>query len=158
MKEKTKVGRKGKYDSDTMPLIAEQCARDGMIDSQIWGVLGIAKNTYYKFQREHPEFKEAIARGKKPVNIMVENMLLKRAMGYDVEETHKDLKFDAEGKPIPSAIRTVKRHIPPDQRAIESWLYNRDPERWRKTTHQTHEFVEQPLFPEPNVSKDNSDK
>ena len=66
------VGRPEKYE-DTFPLLAEGYAREGMIDKEIAAKLGVSEATFYEYQKKYPEFSEAIKRGKKPVDVEVEN-------------------------------------------------------------------------------------
>lgn len=122
---------KCKY-NDNFPLLAEDYARRGMIDKEIMKKLGIAKTAYYKYQNEHAEFKEAIKRGKAPVDVEVENALLKRSKGYEYEEDHVEYRPRKKGdKSGPSLIKRIKKQVAPDVTAIIFWLKNRRPELWR---------------------------
>ncbi|MDD4592543.1 MAG: hypothetical protein PHG06_19285 [Parabacteroides sp.] len=125
------MARKTVYD-DSFPLLAEQYAREGMIDKEIWAKLGIARNTFYRFQNEYKEFREAIKRGKRPVDVEVEKSLLKRAVGFEYEEKTIETEIGDDGQPKPSKIKTTKKMVPPDVGAIAFWLKNRRPERWRE--------------------------
>lgn len=125
------MARKTVYD-DSFPLLAEQYAREGMIDKEIWAKLGIARNTFYRFQNEYKEFREAIKRGKRPVDVEVEKALLKRAVGFEYEEKTIETEIGYDGQPKPSKIKTTKKMVPPDVGAIAFWLKNRRPERWRE--------------------------
>lgn len=125
------MARKTVYD-DSFPLLAEQYAREGMIDKEIWAKLGIARNTFYRFQNEYKEFREAIKRGKRPVDVEVEKALFKRAVGFEYEEKTIETEIGDDGQPRPSKIKTTKKMVPPDVGAIAFWLKNRRPERWRE--------------------------
>ena len=63
---------------------------------------------------------------KDEVDDLVENALLKRALGYDVEEVTEE--FDAGG--ILKSRKTVTKHIVPDVTAQIYWTKNRRPDRW----------------------------
>lgn len=65
------------YDPDIHPILAEQYAREGCINKEIADRLGISRSTFYLWRREHEEFAEALRRGKKPVDALVEKSLLK---------------------------------------------------------------------------------
>ena len=74
------------------------------------------------------------------MDLEVENALLKRAMGYQYEETITEVeevptgKYDDEGKPIMKQvkhIRKVQKTALPDTTAQIFWLKNRRPDRWR---------------------------
>lgn len=123
---------KPKYD-DTFPLLAQDYARQGMIDTQIAKKLGIHVATLYEYQKLYPEFSEAIKKGKMPVDIEVENALLKRAKGFEYEEVHVEYKpgKDEKAKLIPTVIRKIKKIIVPDTTACIIWLKNRRPKLWK---------------------------
>ena len=121
---------KPKYDPENFPTQAEYFARQGFSDTQIAENLGIKKSAYYQYQRDHSDFAEAIKRGKKPVNLQVENALLKRALGYEYEETTKEVRKDESGNTI-NVVRKVEKHVPSDVAAMIIWLKNREPDRWR---------------------------
>jgi transcriptional regulator with XRE-family HTH domain len=126
---------KTKYSKD-FPLAAEGLARNGLTDKEIARKLGISVSTYYQYQLDHPEFLEALKKGKSPVDIEVENALLKRALGYEYEEisTEYDLKQrkgEKDQKASPTAVRKVKKAIVPDVTAQIFWLKNRRPDKWR---------------------------
>ena len=139
---------KSKYDESTFPLLAEGFAREGLNDEQIAEKLGISTATYYNYQNDHIEFVEAIKRGKAPIDTEVENALLKRAMGFDVIETSKTLKIEADGTETLKELKTVTKHFAPDVGAIVFWLANRKPDYWkdRKNVNTTHEFPDKDVI------------
>ena len=108
----------------------EQWAREGLIDEQIAGKLGISMTTFYRWQTEHREFREALKKGKAPVDIAVENSLLKRAMGYEYEEVMTEIIEMPDGSKRRHIKKTTKQVIP-DVTAQIYWLNNRRPDRWR---------------------------
>lgn len=131
-----------KYIKEDFPLRAQAYAREGLNDKQIAAKLGIALCTYYQYQLAYPEFSEAIKKGKSPVDIKVENALLKRALGFEYEEIHTEYrrlgkKKEKEGekerelKAIPTMIKKIKKFIPPDVAACAFHLKNRLPGRWK---------------------------
>lgn len=80
---------KGKYEYWLTPdglLRLEAYARDGLTDEQIAHNLGVATSTYYEWIKKYSEISEAIKRGKEVVDVLVENALLKRALGYSYNE------------------------------------------------------------------------
>ncbi|PRY96699.1 hypothetical protein BY457_11483 [Marinilabilia salmonicolor] len=130
---------KTKYDPQTWPLLAEGYAREGLTDQQIRKRLGVSNGTFYKYVEQYPEFKEALKRGKAPVDIQVENSLLKRALGYEYTETEKKKK---NGKLVEEK-ETVKQVVP-DTTAQIFWLKNRKPNVWRDKQVLGHEFEKMP--------------
>jgi hypothetical protein len=120
--------------NETFPTLAEKYAREGMIDREIAKKLGIGVSTYHLYENRYPEFLEAIKKGKAPVDDDVEKALLKRALGFEYEETMAEYS-GATPKPgkraQPSLVRRTKKMVPPDVAAIAFWLKNRRPEKWR---------------------------
>ena len=119
----------GKYQQWLEPeglTLLEGWARDGLTDEQIAGNIGINTSTLYDWKNKFSEISEALKKGKEVVDIQVENALLKRALGYDFQETRVE-KSDKDGTKI---IQTLK-HIPADTTAQIFWLKNRRPDKWR---------------------------
>ena len=80
---------KGKYEYWLTPdglLLLEAWARDGLTDEQIAHNLNITTSTFYEWKKKYPEISEALKKGKEVVDILVENALLKRALGYSFNE------------------------------------------------------------------------
>lgn len=126
------IGCKGKFEywlTDDGLLRIQGWARDGLVDAQIAGNIGVAVQTLYEWCRRFPSISEALKKGKAPVDIEVENALLKRALGYEYEETVTEIE-EVNGKPK-KHIRKVMKHMPPDATAMIFWLKNRRPDRWR---------------------------
>ena len=111
-------------------LRIEGWARDGLTDEQIAAKMGIHPATFYKWLNNYGEICEAIKKGKAPVDIEVENALLKRATGYYYEETVTEVYTDKDGNEK-EHIRTLRKHMPADVTAQIYWLNNRKPEKWR---------------------------
>ena len=127
------IGRKGNYEewlTNDGLLQIQGWARDGLTDEQIANNIGIGKSTFYRWQEQFREFREALKRGKAPVDLEVENALLKRALGYEYEETITEVEELAGGKQK-KHIRKVVKHMPPDTTAQIFWLKNRRPDKWR---------------------------
>lgn len=137
------MGRKGKsadWMTDDGLLRIEGWARDGLTDEQIYTNMGISYQTFYDWQKRFPEFREALKRGKAPVDQEVENALLKRARGYQYEETVTEIeevptgKTDSNGRPIMKQVKHIRKVMKtalPDTTAQIFWLKNRRPDRWR---------------------------
>lgn len=126
--------RKGKYRewlTEANLKRVESWARDGLSDKQIAANMTITTTTFYDWLKKYPAFSDALKKGKEPVDFEVENALLKRAKGYDVEETNTVVTLNANGDKVQKITKT-KRHIPPDTAAAIFWLKNRQPEKWRK--------------------------
>ena len=108
----------------------EQWAREGLTDEQIARKMGINPATLYKWQNSYGEISEALKKGKAPVDIQVENALLKRALGYDYEEVVTEVVEMPDGSKRRHIKKTTKQVVP-DVTAQIYWLNNRRPDRWR---------------------------
>lgn len=128
-----KAGRKGKFQEWLTPdglTVIEGWARDGLTDEQTAHNMGISYTTLKDWINKFPAISTALKKGKAPVDLQVENALLKRALGYEYEETITEMEEVSGGKPK-KHIRKVTKHMPPDTTAQIFWLKNRRPDRWR---------------------------
>ena len=116
---------KGKYHKWLEPenlLLLEAWARNGLTDEQIAENMGIRGSTFYDWKNKYSEISEALKKGKEVIDILVENALLKRALGYEYKEITKE-----------GGVQTkeVTKQVPPDTTALIFWLKNRRPDLWR---------------------------
>lgn len=118
----------GKYDTQVKPnlKLVEKWARNGATDLDIAKRLGIGETSLYKYKKQHPEFADALLRGKEVVDTEVENSLLKRALGYTAEDVTEEL---IDGRLV--VTKRVRKHISADTTAMIFWLKNRMPGVWR---------------------------
>jgi hypothetical protein len=132
-KNQKRVGRIGKFAewlTDDGLLRVQGWAREGLIDEQIAHNMGIGYSTFREWLAKFPALAAALKKGKAPVDIEVENALLKRALGYECEETTTEI-FEMPDGSSRKHIRKTLKHIPPDTTAQIFWLKNRKPGRWR---------------------------
>lgn len=119
---------KGKYQrwltSEGLTLL-EGWARDGLTDDQIAKNCGVSRSTLAQWKISFPDISDALKKGKEIVDYEVENALLKRALGYDAQDTKVELGPDGS-----KTVQTL-RHIPGDTTAQIFWLKNRRPDKWR---------------------------
>jgi hypothetical protein len=101
-----------------------------LTDDQIAHNIGINRATLYDWYNRFPDISNAIKKGKEPVDTQVENALLRRALGYDYEETVTEVE-DLGGGKTKKHVRKVTRHVAPDTTAQIFWLKNRKPKQWR---------------------------
>lgn len=92
--------------------------------------MGIAYSTLRDWRDKFPALSAALKRGKAPVDIEVENALLKRARGYEYEETTTEIVEWPDGTTRKHIKKTTK-HVIPDTLAQIYWLKNRRPDKWR---------------------------
>lgn len=119
------MARPSKYDTHVRPklLLIEAWARDGLTVDQISENLDVAPATFYEYQKLYPELVEALKNGREVIDVMVENALLKAALGYDYREEELN---KITGEPI--ELRKVAH---PNTTALIFWLKNRKPKQWR---------------------------
>lgn len=138
---------KGKYAdwiTEDGLLLLEGWARDGLTDEQIAHNAGIHPDTLYDWQKRFPVISDALKRGKAPVDIQVENALLKRALGYEYEEVTTEITetpyIDRRGKERvrkQKHVKKTKKIVLPDTTAQIFWLKNRRPDKWRDKREET---------------------
>lgn len=118
--------RKAFWTGEDGRTLIRQWRREGASLERIAAHIGIATSTLEKWRMQVPELEAAIKDTDELVNAMVENALLKRALGYD--------KVDVTEELVEGEVRVVKRvtvPVPPDVKACLSWLYSRRSDRWR---------------------------
>lgn len=88
--------------------------------------IGISKTAFWGWYRKSEDLRKACAVSKDICDATVENALYRRAVGYDYWEEIWEL---VEGEVI--LTKKIKKHLPPDTKAIMQWLFNRLPLNWR---------------------------
>jgi hypothetical protein len=127
---------KSKY-KDDFPERVYQYARLGLNDKQIADKLGVAQCTYFDYIKKYPKFANAREKGKEKPNFEVINSCFRLARGFEKDLTQeKVLLVGGE----PTVVKyTQKIYIPPNQRAIEFWLTNREKEHFKAVAQLTKE-------------------
>lgn len=120
------IGKYKEWLEEDKLLLLESWARTGLTDEQISHNMGIATGTLYEWKKKYSEINEALKNGKEVVDILVENALLKRALGYKYEE----VKTETEMGIVTKVTKTVKE-VQADTTAQIFWLKNRKPAEWR---------------------------
>lgn len=120
---------KGKYEKWLKPenlILLEGWARDGLTDDQIAHNMGIHRDTLNEWKKRYSDISDALKKGKEVVDLMVENALLKKALGFSVEEKRIEILPDGTKKAV-----MITKPIPPDTTAQIFWLKNRRPDKWK---------------------------
>jgi hypothetical protein len=113
-------------------------ARNGLSNEQIALNLGIGETTFYTFVHKHEELEEALISAREDAEIIVENALFKRAVGYRYKETTKERirVLDEDGKwtgqYTMKTTKVVEKEVAPDVGAAQYWLEHRAPKRWER--------------------------
>jgi transposase-like protein len=112
--------------------IVEGWARDGATDKEMMEALGISNQTFYNWKRLHPEFAEAIRKGKEIIDRQVETALFKRANGFRFTEVTEERQYNERtGEYELIEVKRVTKEVPPDATSAIFWLKNRKPKEWR---------------------------
>lgn len=133
------MARPSKYDTHVAPRLTEieDWVRNGATDEEVRKRLGISESTFYEYKKEFSEFSESLKKGKDFVDAQVESALLKRALGYEYQETTQEIT--ADGK---KHIKKITKHAFPDPVAAIFWLKNRRPDKWREKPNQEEETMD----------------
>jgi transcriptional regulator with XRE-family HTH domain len=111
-------------------LLIEGWARDGLTDEQIASNMGISKSTLYEWKKKYSELSDSLKKGKEVIDRMVENALLKSALGYDYLE---------DGMTKDGTVVPLQKVAHPNTTALIFWLKNRKPAQWRDKQELFHE-------------------
>ncbi len=114
-------GRPTKFEKGLVAQ-AELLAQAGLIDTEIAERLGIDVATLYRYKVKYPDFCEALKKGKEFVDNLVQDSLLRKALGYYYDEV-----IEQDGKPT----RVIRKHVAASDTACIFWLKNRQPDKWR---------------------------
>lgn len=106
----------------------EQYLSQNLNEKQIIKNLGIGKTAFERYKREHPELKELLKKGRQVQVKEVENALMKKALGFEYEETETYVR--KTGGVETTHIKKVKKYSAPDVGACALILKNKDRENW----------------------------
>ena len=125
-----KRGRPTKFDPQVCRQ-AERLCKLGATDAELADFFQVNEDTIYSWKKDHPEFSEALKKGKTLADATVADRLYMRATGY----RHLAFKmFVHEGKVL---TKRYVEHYPPDTGAAIFWLKNRRPDLWRDRVEHT---------------------
>lgn len=118
--------------------LAVDLYRFGHTDKEVCKLLKVAERTFYRWLKkpEQSDFRMQVERAKIEANNRVKESLFRRATGYTVTETHKELVPGTDGKARMKTMRVVEKSIAPDTIACIFWLKNREPDKWRDRQEQ----------------------
>lgn len=121
-----RVGRPTAIDEGSIKF-AVYLLRNGATQDEVARELGISRSTLAKWKLKYPKIKDAMDNAVAAFddNVVVD-ALFKRATGYEHKETKM---FCHEGMII---AEDCVKHYPPDTKAIEFWLSNRQPDKWSR--------------------------
>lgn len=102
-------------------------ARSGLTETEIAAELKINPSTLTRWKQKYPDIVQALNESRNFVDSLVEDSLLKRALGYEYEEAKMVATQDGKTR----RVEKTKRAVPPDVTAQIFWLKNRQPDKWR---------------------------
>ena len=112
------VGRPTKFREEYSEQARKLCLL-GFTDKELADFFGVCERTLNYWKGEHPEFLQALQRGKVLADADVAASLYHRACGYSHPE---DKFFQYEGHIM---VEQTTKHYPPDTAAAFIWLKNR---------------------------------
>lgn len=137
LKRKTNVVDRW-IDEDGLMLI-ECWSRDGYTIEDIANKIGVDKKTLYDWRSQYPEIEDALRNGREIVDYKVENALLKSALGYQKKEV-KVTTVMRYGKVVETVKEVTESEQAPNVTAIQTWLYNRQKEKWKNMNAKSNMF------------------
>lgn len=123
-------------------MLLECWARDGYTFQDIANRIGIAVSTLRMWRMQYPDIDNALKKGREIIDYKVENALLKSALGYHTKEVKvtTTIRF---GKTVETIKEVTDKEQAPNVSAIQCWLYNRLPNKWKKNRDQLIELDEE---------------
>lgn len=112
-------------------MLLECWARDGYTYQDIANRIGIDVSTLKRWRVQYPEINDALKKGREIIDYMVENALLKSALGYKTKEV-RVTTIMRYGKVVETQTETLSKEQAPNVSAIQCWLFNRLPDKWKK--------------------------
>lgn len=162
-------GRPTKFKEEFIEQAGELCREKGYTDKDLAKHFNVTEATINNWKRGYLEFFESLKKGKDKFDSgVVEQALLKRALGYSYTETTREpvilskkgvIDRDAigEGESVEEAVgrflvivKQVIKEVAPDVTAQIFWLKNRRPGRWsdKKAIDHRVKEVSEPLTEE----------
>lgn len=122
-------------------LRIESWASDGLLNKDIAANIGVAEGTFYNWVSKYNEIDEALKKGREPVVRVIENALIKKAKGFEYEETTTEVWVDDDGNKR-QQVKRYKRYSPPDTSAAIFLLKNYKPNKYRNYNDLTKKQIE----------------
>lgn len=123
-------------------MLLECWARDGYTFQDIANRIGISISTLRMWRVKYPDIDNALKKGREIIDYKVENALLKSALGYKTKEV-KVTTTIRSGKVVETVKEVTDKEQAPNVSAIQCWLYNRLPNKWKKNRDNLIELGEE---------------
>jgi hypothetical protein len=127
--ESKAVGRPTSYRPEYNEQVFKLCLLRAT-NEEIANFFEVNVDTIHEWKKQHPEFSDAISRGKEKADMEIVNKLFHRANGMTVKKKiPMKVKVDQYKEEI--QIIEVDEVHPPDITAIRFWLTNRNATGWK---------------------------
>lgn len=117
-------------------ILLEGWSRDGYSYTDIANKIGISNGALVNWRTKYPEIANALKSGREIVDYKVENALLKSALGYTTQESKVTVLMRGS-KVVEKTTETLTKEQAPNVLAIQTWLYNRLPNKWKNTRNRS---------------------
>lgn len=101
----------------------------GLTNVRMAELFDIDVSVFEAWIREHPEFKDAVHRGRDGADEEIALSMRKMAIGYDYTTEHVVVEGTGRGESS-AVIMKVKQHQPAQQKAAAYWLSKRKADVW----------------------------
>lgn len=129
-----RAGRPSSFRPEYVGQVRILC-EEGFTDSEIARHFKVCKDTIYCWQKDYPEFHEAMKLGKGLADDRAERRLYEQAMGY-VTTVKKQMKVRLADGSEQLVEATEEVVMPPNMDALKFFLKNRRPDQWKEKTEQ----------------------
>ena len=137
------MARTDKYYTNVQPNLDKiPKMLETMNEMQIAKALGIAKSSFENYKRQHPELREALAKGREGLVQELKDTLRKKAKGFYYTET-KTTQRKENGKNV-VVVEKYEKYAQPDTGAIHLLLKNYD-DNWRNDDKATVDLKKEQL-------------
>ena len=130
-----------RYNKEIVEQICSLISQDSYTIAEICKIVGIAKDTYYRWLSTKTDFSDAIKKAESEFNSVVvveaKRSLMRLIKGYTATEEKSVMvdtgKVAEGGEPIVKVKQriTTEKHYQPNPTAIIFALTNRDPDNWK---------------------------
>lgn len=135
-RERVKIISPEEWTDEDHLILLEGWSRDGYNYTDISNKIGISSGTLTKWRSKYPEIAKALKNGREIVDYKVENALLKSALGYTTQESKVTVLMRGS-KVVEKTTETTTKEQAPNVLAIQTWLYNRLPTKWKNTRNRS---------------------
>jgi hypothetical protein len=128
-KKKSKAGQPSKFNQ--FKNIIKIATSHGNTDSQIAELCGVTPTTFANWKTQHKQYFETIKEIKKESDQEVVTALRMKATGFVRIKKTKIMNLAG----IEVGTNEEEVYYPPDTKACEIWLTNRQPDDWKRIKH-----------------------